>query len=220
MKYTEYTFEHFDSASGAHKVQKWIDGPSVDFLDYTVNKNKDYQLSHYDANSLVFNFVRGDNSKRIFDIISSTKNMNSTDFWDALLDYNFNSNQKDKLLEFSKFLLDNNLLMSPKQAFHLVKVGCSELNTLLEASGVVLNFDELNFNDYCYKLDGLTEEQLNLLSKLGFKRNSEWDTTIKTLKDNNLFRYNRDDYPLPEWYDSPLYSFPRRLASRNRFFLL
>lgn len=220
MKYTEYTFEHFDSASGAHKVQKWIDGPSVDFLDYTVNKNKDYKLSYYDLKSMVFSFVRGEETKRIFDILSSTKNLNVQELWDVVLDYNFNSNHKDKLIELCKFLLDNKLLMSPKQAFSLVSIGCSELNTLLETSEITLNFDELTFDEYFNKLENLNEEQLGLLSKLGFKRNKDWDTTLKTLRENNLLGNFRNNYPLPEWFDSPFYSFPRRLARRNNLFLL
>jgi hypothetical protein len=184
MKYTEYTFEHFDSASGAHKVQKWIDGPSVDFLDYTVNKNKNYQLSYYDAKSLVFNFIRNQERDRVLDIISNSFSLNPADFWDALLDYNINSNQKATIMELSKFLLDKGHYPNLKQTVSLLMLNCDELNKLLTESKGDFKFSELNFDEYLRVLNSLSKEQLDTLELLGFKRNSEWDITMKTLKEH------------------------------------
>lgn len=194
MKYTEYTFEHFDSASGAHKVSKWVDGPSVDFLDYTVNKNKKYHLSYYDTKSLVFNFIRNkdqEEQKRIIDILNNASGLNAVDFWDSLLDYNINSNHKDLILELAKFLLDKEHYPSLKQTISLISLNSEEVNNLLKDSKRNFNFSELNFDDYFRLLNVLTKGQLEFLEELGFKRNQEWDITMKTLKEQTSLNYRK-----------------------------
>lgn len=186
MKYTEYSFEHFDNINGVNKVQKWIDGPSVDYLDYTINKNKNYRLSYYDIKSLVFNFIRNNDKERVIDVIKNSVDVNSNYLWDTLLDYNIHSNHKDSIIEFSKFLLENNLYPSLSQTISFISLNCEEFNSMLKLKERNFNFGEPSFDEYSKLISSLNKEQLDLLESIGFKRHQEWDITIKTLKENNM----------------------------------
>lgn len=226
MNYTEYTFERFDPATGTKKVRKWIDGASVDFLDYTVNKNKDYQLSLFEIKSLVFNFMRGEDTERILGILSTAK-LNCEDLWNVLLEYNIHSNHNEKIIDLAKFLLNNNLLPNFKQTISLIAMESEELNKLLTEVKRDLKFSELKFNDYCTLVGTLKPEQMVILETLGFKRNPDWDTTINTLKENNVKTSSYDrlpvtyNYPRLNFFDtffedpifnSPFISRPRMLS--------
>lgn len=70
-------------------------------------------------------------------------------------------------------------------------------------------------------MGSLNDEQLNVLERLGFKRNPEWDTTVKTLRENELLGTSRHrlDYiprtpPLLDYYlwDDPFFRPMGRLS--------
>lgn len=185
MKYTEYSFEHFDS-SGVNKVQKWIDGPSVDYLDYTVSRNNNYRLSYYDLKSLVFNYVRNNERNRVFDILKNSTDLNYNYIWDILLDYNINSTHKSAIVELAKFLLDNKFYPTINQLILIVSLDCEDMNTLIKSYSEDFHLTDLVFEEYLKLIGPLNTSQTELLEAVGFKKNNDWDTTIKTLKENNM----------------------------------
>lgn len=201
MKYTEYNFEHYDSSTGVNKVKKWIDGPTVDYLDYTLNKNKNYRLSQYDIKALVFNFIRNNDRDRVIDILKNIPDTNPVYWWDSLLEYNLNSSHKTAIFELAKTLIDRELYPSINQVVILIALNCDDINTLLKESKRDFKLGEPNFDEYFNIVNYLSNDQFAILESLGLKRNSDWDITIKTLKDNNMTgikntrRYKLNTYP-------------------------
>lgn len=187
MRFTEYTLEHFEpGGNGYNKIHYWIDGPSIDFLDYTVNKNKEYKLSPYDIKTLVFNFLTDKNQDRVIDIIANTHEIDQKSMWEAILSYSFNSNMRPHLIRLGKYVLQKKCYPTLTHAIKIIASKDEELINMLTDCKTDFNFSELKFSTYVDIVSNVKSKDLEILERLGFKRVEDWDTTIKTLRENNV----------------------------------
>lgn len=195
MNYTEYTFSTYDSRTGINKVSKYFDYPPVDYLEYKCNKGN-YIFNSLDFKNMVHNYLN-DNKSKIIDILDNyERKPECQDIYNHLIEYNFNSNKKEDLLEFLEMLLDRwQIYPNVNQLLFLITQKNKEVLELLNKHKTRLEFNKIGFYEYKKLVSKLNEDCLKTLENWGFERNPDYETTIKVLKDNKNYDYISPDFP-------------------------